>query len=481
MLARALIVVASTFSLLLSLISVDAQDHVVKNHFRRKADKSTSSTSSPQRRSTLTGTLLANGNDDHGNESFLHGTLNGVPPYNACGPSDGPIPPSAPGDAPFTQGRFAYEKKISCPHGIRNSPKGILLMVPCTTCDAAQTYTKSPFGIGLPQAGFDLCYVDLPWRSLGDIQLSAEFIAYAILYLAQRSPATGYRISLFSYSQGGYNAQWALTFFRSARQKVFNSVAMAAVFKGTTFTAVGCVPSALMGGCEKSLLQMSPNSKAIRALTCGRDRESGAFAHVPTTSIFTAQDDLVVPQSDSPSGVSFLPGASNMLIQKVCPGTVVDHFGLPVNMVAYGIAFDAFTNGRPSTQATFDRRFCGHYLNDLLAFAGGIPNYVELLMRALVNPQARVGMLLKEVTTLTTTGEPKLQQYVCDRGYAPQQDCTVGFCGPEQRQDLVTGLLGDTALGGAIAKHGNPWGPLLGTAAGPLQGGPLQGLTHLLG
>jgi hypothetical protein len=41
--------------------------------------------------------------------------------------------------------------------------------------------------------------------SLGDMQLAAEFVAYAIKYLAPKSTASGGKINIVSYSQGGPN------------------------------------------------------------------------------------------------------------------------------------------------------------------------------------------------------------------------------------------------------------------------------------
>lgn len=492
MVARALIV-ASAFFILLSLIAAEAQNYKVKNHFRREDDtnqpfkKRTHLPSSPERRAAhshsqnprsfspvkrdLFGNLLPTGSGNHGQEGYLHGLLLGAPKYIACGRPDGPIPPTRPGDAPFTQGSFAYEKAITCPNGIRNSPHGIVLLVPCTSCGAAEVFANGPYGIGLPRAGFDVCWVDLPGRSLGDIQLSAEFIAYAIMALAPRSRATGGRISMLGYSQGGLSAHWTLTFWASARQLVMNYVSIAGPLKGTSLSPLGCGPSAAMGGCAPASLQMSQRSRLLRALNTHN------VAQVPTTSIFTAQDEFVAPQSDSMRAVSFLPGASNVFVQRACPGTVVDHFGMSVSLAAYGIALDALTHHRPASLFTFNRGFCGQIGRDLLALSKNIPFYVQTVFRTFLgNVPDRLHQILKTATTLSTLAEPKLQKYVCDRGFAPPQECTVGFCGPEQRQSVAKGILGTEGLGGALNTNGNPLGQITDTITGPL-----EGITGILG
>ncbi|KAH9808324.1 hypothetical protein DFH28DRAFT_910339 [Melampsora americana] len=487
-----------TFCVFLLLISIETKDHEAKNQFRREVNpnqsfiKRTHSSSSSQRRAThshsnnlhsfspvkrdLLGNLLPIGSDNGGQQGFVQGLLAGVPGYNACGRPDGPIPPTRPGDAPFTQGRFAYERAITCPNGIRNSPNGIVLLVPCTNfahlgCGAAEAYAKGPYAIGLPRAGFDVCWVDLPKRSLGDIQLSAEFIAYAIMFLAPRSPATGGRISMLGYSQGGLSSHWTLTFWLSARQLVMNFVSLCGPLKGTSLSPLGCGPSAALGGCATASLQMAKRSRLISALNTHN------VARVPTTSIFTFQDELVFPQSDDMSGVSSLPGASNIPVQRACPLTVVDHFGMSVNLVGYGLALDALTHRRPASLATFDRRFCGQLGKNLLSTAREIPFYVQTVFRTFLgNVPDRLGQILRTATTLSTLAEPKLQQYVCRSGFAPPQECTVGFCGPEERQNVVKGILGREGLGGVLNKDGNPLGQITGTVAGQL-----QGITGLLG
>ncbi|KAH9808321.1 hypothetical protein DFH28DRAFT_1136419 [Melampsora americana] len=465
MLARAFIVVVSTFSVLLS-ISVDAQHHVLNDHVRREADtnqnhsfeKGSSHNSSRRRRSTHSSplpsfspvkrefldTLLADGSDNNLNEGFLQGILHGVPDYNACR-IDGPIPAASPGDPPFTQGRLSYEKAITCPHGT-NAPNGVVLLIPGTACDAAQTYARGPFGIGLPRAGFAVCWIDLPGRLTLDIQLSAEFIAYAVQLLARQSQ--GGRISVAGYSQGGLATQWALTFWPSVRQATMNFVGLASSFQGTILPQAACGALNVVGGCAPALLQMSTRSNFAQALA----RAGGQVAKVPSTSIFTFLDDLVLPQRNGPQGVSFLQGASNIALQEACPGLVVDHFGLIVSSATYGLALDALVHRRPTSLATFDRRFCNP-VGDLFEFAQIIPRALQLTWRGLIgNPSTRVNMVLKTATTLSVPEEPRLQPYVCRWGLA--QGCTFGYCAPQPRENVVKGVLGNNGLGGIIKGDG---------------------------
>ena len=73
--------------------------------------------------------------------------------------------------------------------------------------------------------GYDVCYVTIPGRSLGDAQLNAEYVAHNIQDLAYKS-STG-RVYVIGHSQGNLNIQWALAYWPSLRNLVsgFGSIA----------------------------------------------------------------------------------------------------------------------------------------------------------------------------------------------------------------------------------------------------------------
>ncbi|KAL8283829.1 hypothetical protein RQP46_005261 [Phenoliferia psychrophenolica] len=74
--------------------------------------------------------------------------------------------------------------------------------------------------------------IDLPGRSLVDAQISAEYVAYGVQYLAPKS-VTG-KVSIIGHSQGGgLNPQWALTFWPSIQPLVSNYISLAGDFQGT--------------------------------------------------------------------------------------------------------------------------------------------------------------------------------------------------------------------------------------------------------
>ncbi|KAH9440116.1 hypothetical protein KEM48_001378 [Puccinia striiformis f. sp. tritici PST-130] len=360
--------------------------------------------------------------------------LNGVPKYNPAISTAGPRPTSTQGDAPWTQSESAYREMITCHAGLRGQ-RGVVLLVPPTGGDGQQTWTRSPYFLYLPKQGFSICWVDNPTKGTGDIQLTAEYVAYAIKYLSAQS---GQPISIVSFSQGGLNTQWALTFWPSAAKVVKNFVALAAPFRGTSLASVVCPLLEVIGGCLPALFQMIGTSRAIRALTAAVPG-SGARAMVPTTSVYTRDDDLVLPQTGS-HPISALDGASNIAIQDICGiAHVADHFLLVGDLATYSIALNALMSGRPANPATVDKTHCNQ-LDSAGAQAANLGNDLKITFSLLIgNTNDRVSMALKTLTTLTVPKEPSLQMYVCRRGFAT--GCTGnGFSGSQDRDSLLNSL-----------------------------------------
>ncbi|KAH9816849.1 hypothetical protein DFH28DRAFT_1124978 [Melampsora americana] len=361
--------------------------------------------------------------------NYLQGLLNGIPNYDPCPPSDGPIPFSKPGDAPFSQGQHSYQRSIHCPLGIQNLSRGIVLMIPCTSCNSVEVFPKTLFLTDLPNSGFDVCWINLPFNGLGDMQLSGEFVAYAIDHLASLS-STG-KINIVTYSQGGSNAQWAITFWPSIRHQILNLVTVSAPHKGTSLPNRLCKYVNFIGGCLPALLQMSQSSRYMNALYKKRDENDGDETFVPTTSIYTFYDQLVLPQASNSNGVSYLFGASNIALQELCgKNHIIGHLGVMSDLATYGLVYDALIHGRPTSLESFDRKYCeGHY-QILWKLFLGIPLDLQLIWRTLIGiPTDRLKRIKKVITSSSLPTEPLLMSYVCEMGYAPQSHCTTtGFC-----------------------------------------------------
>ncbi|EGF98231.1 uncharacterized protein MELLADRAFT_96073 [Melampsora larici-populina 98AG31] len=314
----------------------------------------------------------------------------------------------APGDAPFSQGELSYQNAIHCPHGIRNLERGIVLLVPCTSCEATEVFAETPIALRLPQEGFDVCWVNLPFHGLGDMQLSGEFVAFAVNYLAEKSVSG--KINVVTYSQGGSNAQWAITFWPSIRNQIINFITLAAPHKGTLLTRPICTSLNLLGGCLTSVLQMDRNSRYMNAVNNISSVNDGKQALVPTTSVYTLIDEIVTPQASNPEGASYVTGASNIAIQDACSKAhVVEHFGLIFDLATYGLVYDALIHGRPASLRTFDRKYCEKHYKNLAHFALELPLDIQATWRTLFgNFFDRLNMIKRTLTSFRVPAEPLL-------------------------------------------------------------------------
>ncbi|OAV87406.1 hypothetical protein PTTG_09967 [Puccinia triticina 1-1 BBBD Race 1] len=348
--------------------------------------------------------------------------------YNARAKPVGSLPGRTSGDAPWSQGEASYQKSIGCPLGLKNRARGIVLLVPGTGGDASEAYKSSPYYQGLPSQGFDLCWVNIPNYSLGDMQLAAEFVAYAIKFLAPKSTASGGKINIVSFSQGGPNVQWASTFWPSTRKLVTGHVALAPPMKGTASTILLCPLSNLSGGCQPSIIQQTMGSNYMKAANSLKDKQSPAYAHIPTTIIYTTTDEIVTPQV-GPNASSQLIGASRISIQEICgilnnPG----HFFILGDVGVYGIALDALLKGHPAQASTVDRSYCTKTVQSLGFQIGNLGNDLKFAFRVAIGEE-RGQMIASQLRTLRVPAEPLLQQYVCDRGYTTSKCTTNGFKG----------------------------------------------------
>ncbi|KAI9623076.1 hypothetical protein KEM48_009695 [Puccinia striiformis f. sp. tritici PST-130] len=342
--------------------------------------------------------------------------------YDVTAAPAGPLPPRNPGDAPWTQAESSYRNMIACPLGIHHSQRGIVLLVPGTAGNASEVYKSSAYYQLLPSEGFDICWVDTPNYSISDMQLSAEFVAYAIKSLAPQSIKSGGKINIVSYSQGGPNVQWASTFWPSIHNLVRGHISLSPSMRGTASNILLCPGSNLAGGCLPSILQQSMGSTYMNAANSQKDNRSAAYALIPSTIIYTTSDEIVTPQWGELAS-SRLIGASNIALQQICPLSFnVDHFAMPGEVGAYGIALDALLTGRPAQASTIDRSYCTKTASSLGFQVGNSENNLRFAFRTAVGDQ-RDQMIASQFQTLRVPAEPPLQQYVCDRGYA-SSGCT---------------------------------------------------------
>ncbi|KAH8699194.1 hypothetical protein BGW36DRAFT_294275 [Talaromyces proteolyticus] len=274
---------------------------------------------------------------------------------NLAQPATTIFPQKASSDAPFSLSENTLRSAIYIPSTFEygSGSKSPVILIPGTSLPAGTTYSNG-FGKLLANTSYaDPVWVNIPGYSLGDAQVNAEYVAYAINYIAGVSK--GKNISLVSWSQGGPNIQWSLKYWPSTREVVNDFVALSPDFKGTTEAILIC--SGLTGDlCEPSILQQENTSEYIATLR----NNGGDSAYVPTTTFYSSTDEIVQPQDGKNASAYILDarnvGVTNNQVQSVCSNStqIVLHEGALYNSVAWGLIEDALTHDGPGQISRLD-------------------------------------------------------------------------------------------------------------------------------
>ncbi|MFK0250418.1 hypothetical protein ACIQUM_37450 [Amycolatopsis azurea] len=108
-----------------------------------------------------------------------------------------------------------------------------------------------------------VCGISFPDNGGADLQLSAEYVTYAVRKLNAES---GRKVSMIGHSLGGVPGVWATQFWPDLAGKVDDVISMGAPLNGTsTFGAVCAI-----GLCSAAARQLSPGSRFVKKLQTGR-------------------------------------------------------------------------------------------------------------------------------------------------------------------------------------------------------------------
>ena len=134
---------------------------------------------------------------------------------SATADSDPYAPLDRPGPAlsvPATQLHAA----LSCTAGIAGDARNPILLVPGTNLDPGPNYSWN-YERAFASLHWPYCAITLPYHAMGDIQMAGEYIVYALRTMAQ---ASGRKVDVLGYSQGGMVPRWALRFWPDTRALV---------------------------------------------------------------------------------------------------------------------------------------------------------------------------------------------------------------------------------------------------------------------
>jgi len=260
----------------------------------------------------------------------LVGLALGAPGAHAQGPG-----------ATLTEDRQALERALVCRGDVDGAGKPAVLLVHGTGSSPEESYS---FGYthALRALGFPVCTVQLPGYGVVDMQRSIQYVVYATREVARRS---GRKVSLIGHSQGAVLVTYASYFWPDLPAQIDDVIGLAGPYQGTTAADTGCAG----GACSVYAWQFRPGSKLNAAY---RDRPQPPGPSF--TAIATSFDELVTPAPQA----ALLKGASNVVIQDLCPARPVGHFVLVADAVAYAVALDALTHTGAANPSRFDPRTC---------------------------------------------------------------------------------------------------------------------------
>ena len=240
----------------------------------------------------------------------------------------------------------ALQRAFTCTGRLARAKRDPVLLVHGTFADSAINWSWN-YERQLPARGEPTCAVDLPNRSSGDIQVSAEYVVYAIRAMARKS---GRKIAIVGHSQGGLDTRWALRWWPDLRNLVSDVVMFATPNHGAVYSDTACTGPSM---CAASLYQMRSDSRFLVALNAGGD----TVGAVPYTAVVTKTDTtFVLPQQGRLNGTR--ARVTSVAVQDLCPGRQVDHNGLVYDAASNAIALDALDHQGPAELTRIDRPVC---------------------------------------------------------------------------------------------------------------------------
>jgi triacylglycerol lipase len=259
-----------------------------------------------------------------------------------------PAPAQSQADPPFEVPVDQLAAAFECPAPFTHPEHEPVLLVHGTFTNGHENFGWN-WELLLPSLGYDYCLIDYPERGLGDMQVSAEYVAYAVQQMHERS---GSKVDVLGHSQGGLMPRWAIKWWPSVQAAVDDFVMLAGPQHG-----VGLAANAEQSPLPLApvMYQFAPESKFLAALNAG-DESPGS---VDYSAIYSLTDELVQPVVPVPTAAldwgRTEPNVSNVAVQDVCPGRLVDHLSIgTTDRLSMELALDALSHDGPVDPARLD-------------------------------------------------------------------------------------------------------------------------------
>ena len=321
------------------------------------------------------------------------------------------LPARAAADPPFEVSAADLAAALECPATFSHPEHEPVLLVHGTFTNGHESFSWN-WELLLAELGYDFCLVTYPDRGLGDMQVSAEYVAYAVQQMHAR---TGSKVDVMGHSQGALMPRWAIKWWPSVQAAVDDFVMLAGPQHGVALAAnaeQAPFPIVPVG------YQFAPESNFLAALNAG-DESPGA---VDYSSIYSLTDELVQPVAPVPTAAldwgRTEPNVRNVAVQDVCPGRLVDHLTVgTTDRLSMALALDALSHPGPvevsrltvpaicllPDQYTVPEQFPVLLEQFQRSFAGGFPEFVTSDSEPEVKAYARQQPDPAPSSTTTTT------------------------------------------------------------------------------
>lgn len=259
----------------------------------------------------------------------------------------GAAPASAKGPA-LTVPQADLDAAFQCPVDPTDAQVTPLMIVTGTGVSGDTAYAIA--ADALVAYGHPVCYVNFPDETTADIQVSVQYLVNG---LRREYAMAGRRVAVFGVSQGGLLPRFALTYWSDLQRKVSDVLAAAGTQHGTNVNLGGCSAER---PCVPAAWQQMKGSKLLGAINGQPDETPGRTSY---TTVRSLNDETVQPQGGK-RPTSSLDGASNILIQDVCPGRTTSHIGTALDSVSFAAFADAIAHRGPADPRRLPADVCDH-------------------------------------------------------------------------------------------------------------------------
>lgn len=216
------------------------------------------------------------------------------------------------------------EAALECVGDLPQAARAPVLLVHGTGSTPEENW---PTAYVLPPQGVPVCTVRLPHRATRDVQVSVEYVVHAVRRMAA---LRGGPIDIVGHSQGGTLPVYALKFWPDLPALVGDYVGLAPALTSPATGDVLCANE-----CAAPFQQLRSTSVWFRSFSTRPTPPGPAY-----TTIASRTDEIVFPQPQA----SHLDGATNIVLQDLCPAKTTDHFQMASDAAVHAIASDALTN-----------------------------------------------------------------------------------------------------------------------------------------